>query len=586
MNKWLLLILLLLPLGLCAQPQPLPAEKAFAMKVYLEKSNQLKVEWTIAPEYYLYRNKIHFSFSPISQVQGGDIVLPPGKEKHDEINGAYQIYSGKFAVFIPLISPVNGVLNLNIFYQGCSSGGFCYVPIKKQLNIDLNKLSAPSDLTKDLSSMDASMPAQEQATSLLKQHKLTVVILGFLGLGILLAFTPCVLPMVPILSGIIVGYHRKDALTTRRAFLLSLSYVLGMALTYMTLGIIVALLGSRIQAYMQTPGVIILFSSFFVILALSLFGFYELHFPRKWQIKIMKWDQHFKRGTYPGVFFMGCFSSLIVSPCVSAPLVGVLAYIAQEGSAIFGALALLALGIGMGIPLLVFGMAAGKFLPKSGRWMQSIQKVMGILMLGMAVWLISRLLPGTTSVLLWGILLVIAAGMLRIFQTVENRVDKFLKIIAAVLFIYGILLIISAELKNKDPLQPWKIFYSQSGLQQEALFMVVKNIEQLNQQFSLAKREKRPIILDFYADWCADCKSMDRKVFNDPDVQEAIKKFILLRADITKNDEFDRSIAKRFHIEGPPAVLFFNSEGKEFVFQRLVGEVSKQDFLTHLREIE
>ena len=569
-----------------AASEPLSVDQAFSFHVYTDTNKQLIAEWDIADGYYLYRKQMHFVAAKDSQVKLATIILPQGLPHHDAIRGDYQAYVGKIIVPILLSNPAKGLLKLNIMYQGCSSAGFCYAMVNKHLNIDLAKLKKNEDLSNRLTSARKTISEQDYVTQLLVGHPLIYIVLAFLGLGLLLAFTPCVLPMVPILSGIIVDHSRKNSTTTLKAFLLSLFYVLGMALTYMVLGIVVALLGSSVQTTMQKPWVLILFSSFFVVLALSLFGLYALQFPASWQRHLIKWDRHFKHGTYSGVFLMGCFSSLIVSPCVSAPLVGVLAYIGQTGDVVLGATALLALGLGMGIPLLLVGTSAGKLLPRSGPWMVSIQKIFGILMLGMAVWLISRLIPELITELLWAALLIISAMMLGAFQTAISAWDKILKGVGVAFFIYAIVILVNAGLKNPDPLRAWQLFYSQQSVQSALPVKLVKNMSELDEQLVLAKRESRPVMLDFYADWCASCKIIDKKVFENPEIQQGLKNLVVLRADVTKENEFDQQLSKRFSVIAPPTVLFFDREGGELTSQRFVGEFSAKQFIQRLQEMK
>lgn len=582
-------LFLCFPLALCvaqASIQPLPVDQAFALHVHADKNDQLMIEWDIAPGYYLYRDKMQFIAAPDSQIKIGTIILPLGKQKNDDLHGDYQAYTGKIKIAVPLLNLDKSKLKISVIYQGCSSAGFCYAPVSKHLDVDVAKLKGPEDLTSKLSSArKTTVSEQDYATQLLAGHQIIFIILAFLGGGLLLAFTPCVLPMIPILSGIIVGHTRKNNTTTWKAFSLSLFYVLGMALTYMMLGIAVALLGSSVQAVMQKPWVIILVSSFFVVLALSLFGLYALQFPSSWQKYLVKWDRHFKHGTYSGVFLMGCFSSLIVSPCVSAPLVGVLAYIGQSGDILLGAMALLALGLGMGIPLLLVGTTAGKLLPRSGAWMLSVQKIFGILMLGMAIWFISRLISGLVAELLWGGLLILSAIMLGAFQTAIGAPSKLLKTIGIVIFVYAIILITTAGFNNVDPFRPWQVYSSQQHFQNQLSFNIVKNVRQFDEQLALAKQEQKSVMLDFYADWCASCKIIDKQVFENPKVQQELKNIVLLRADVTNENEFDQMLSKRFHVVAPPTILFFDSKGHELTSQRFIGELNAKQFTQRLQEM-
>lgn len=563
---------------------PLPADKAFAFSAYLDQNNQLILEWTIAPGYYLYRNQLKLTPATLGPIQTDKITLPVGSVKHDALRGNYQAYIGTLKIPITLIPSKKGVLDLNINYQGCSSGGFCYTPIKKNLRVDLARVNVPQNLNQYVQSVHdtAIEPADlNDIAGMFAGHPLWIVILSFLGLGLLLAFTPCVLPMVPILSGIILGHGKK--VTQKKAFTLSLAYVAGMAITYAIAGIVVALIGSNIQAQLQKPWIIVLFSGLFVLLALSLFGFYELQLPARWQKLVTTLSNKQKGGTYLSVFVMGCLSTLIVSPCVSAPLVGVLAYIGQTGDVMLGGFALLALGIGMGIPLLLIGISADRWLPKTGSWMTLVEKTFGFIMLGFAIWMLSRMIPGPVTLFLWSILFSVAAIFLAVFSPVPERLRGLAKGVAVIVFVYSMILIVGAVTGNSDLFHPWAQW---GNVQQPRVrvtsFKVVHSMDELNQQLFEAQQNKQAVVLDFYADWCTSCVIMDRKVFSRDDVQQKLQNMRLLRVDLTANNTFDQAVLKRFHIIGPPTIILFDAEGQELTERRIVGEVSAQEFLRRL----
>ena len=368
-------------------------------------------------------------------------------------------------------------------------------------------------------------------------HNVLIIVFSFLGLGLLLAFTPCVLPMVPILSGIIVG-QSKNIRNKKKSFALSLAYVIGMAITYAIAGVVIALIGSSIQAQLQKPLVIVSFSGLFVLLALSLFGFYELQLPAQLQRRVTALSNQQKGGHYVGAFLMGCLSTLIVSPCVSAPLVGVLAYIGQTGDVVLGALSLLALGLGMGIPLLLIGISADRILPKAGAWMGVVEKIFGFMMLGFAIWILSRMIPGPVG------------G-------------------------YG------------DLFYPWSRFNSvHQSSSEKAIFKLIHSFDELDQQLALAKKKKQIVMLDFYADWCNSCVVMERTIFSRAEVREQLANILALRADLTKNNAFDQALLKKFHLVGPPTIIFFGVQGQELTSARIVGEVDVKEFLTRLAKIQ
>ncbi|HLB58138.1 MAG TPA: protein-disulfide reductase DsbD [Gammaproteobacteria bacterium] len=567
--------------------QPLPPEQAFVFSTYLKQNNELIVQWQIAPGYYLYRNQLNFTLAPTSQVKLGKIILPEGKRKSDSLHGNYQAYVGTLRVTLPLIH--KGVLNLGIAYQGCSMQGFCYSPINKNLEINLVKLRAPQDVSRYLIVTDAAfvpLSSEEKTENIFAGRSVWMIALTFLGIGLLLAFTPCVLPMLPILSAIIVDHSKRQS--PYKSFSLSLAYVVGMAVTYAIAGVIVALLGRHIQTEFQRPWVIIVLSALFILLAFSLFGLYELQLPARWRTRLTHLSHPLKGGNYFSVFLMGSLSSLIVSPCVSAPLVGVLAYIAQTGNIVLGASALLALGIGIGIPLLLIGASAGKILPKAGSWMQAVEKLFGILMLGVAISLLSRILSGAATLFLWGILLVFSSIIMGLFSRIVRDWQRLRRAFELLIFTYGIILMTGAFFGNTNPFHPWEGWQmnSSKNIASQLTFITPTSMQQLDQELKIAKKEKKPVILDFYADWCVSCVTMERTVFSKPDVQRALSSFVLLRMDITKNNDFDRNVLKRFHVIAPPTILFFDDAGNELTSERIIGETNAAEFLTHIKNRE
>lgn len=382
------LTFLLMTLALAEAPVPLSVDKAFVLSTHVDPDHGVWLEWSIAPGYYLYRSQLKVMPLPHHSIDIHPVQLPAGQMRHDVLHGDYQAYTGSLKV--PVIYPVSqqGELDLIVRYQGCSSRGFCYPPVKKMLKIDLSDMAVIGDLNKSPAS-DSDM------ASFFEGRHLLAILFSFLGMGLLLAFTPCILPIVPILSGIIMGQNQKKS--QGRSFCLSLAYVGGMAITYMIAGMVIALIGQNIQAELQRPWIVVLFSGLLVLLALSLFDFYDFRLPGRFQREITALSNRQCGGTYIGVFLMGSLSTLIVSPCVSAPLIGVLAYIGQTGDVLLGALALLALGVGMGIPLLLIGLSADRLLPKTGPWMIWLKRFFGFLMLGMAIWMLSRVMPGSSN---------------------------------------------------------------------------------------------------------------------------------------------------------------------------------------------
>lgn len=579
MFKLLVTIFLLIPLSIFASDhKPLPAEQAFVFSSQLETNKTVILQWQIAPGYYLYQDQLKVK-APASTVKIGKINWPKAKSKTDKISGNYLVYDGKLKVQVPVEKSAKGLLNLEVNYQGCSEFGYCYPPENKKIQINLNQSNQKVMVTSLMAAPPSSLQTQNEIGNFFDGESNFIIIVSFIGLGLLLAFTPCVLPMIPILSGIILGHKN---ITIAKSFFLSLAYVLGMAITYAVMGMVVALMGSHIQTFFQSAWAILLGSTLFIALGLSLFGVYELRLPSSLQNRLTKISNQQKAGTYIGVFLMGVLSSLMVSPCVSAPLVGVLAYIAETGDIILGGATLLALGFGMGIPLLLIGVSAGKLLPKAGAWMVGIERLFGFLLFAVAILLLSRIIPGPFALFLWAVLLICTAVFMGVFIQAKNNWYNLLRGLGFVLLVYGIVLIVGAAMGNSNPWQPWeKVGFA---IKKEPLFVTVKNMAQLDEAFAQAQHDQKPVLLDFYADWCSACVSLDRYVFSDRDVQHTLSGFVMLRADVTKNQAFEQDLLNRFKVIAPPTVLLFNAEGQEV--KRIVGEVDKNEFLNRVQGLK
>lgn len=521
-----------------AVQQALPVDQVFQVTVQRLNTKTLTARWTIKPGYYLYRDKIHFESTPI---RINSVVFPKGIIKHNQFIGKYEVYQGHVVTLLKFSNPLpNQNLDMEIHYQGCAIAGFCYPPVIKHITLthsgmSVNEINSMADNQQNALSANhqtqgatiKNASEQSKILSLLAGHNIFWTLISFFGFGLLLSLTPCVLPLIPVLSAIILG---QKQLTTPKAFSLSITYVLAMALTYAVAGIFAGLAGSYLQAFLQSPWVIIIVCALFVGLAFSLFGFYELRLPASWQEKLIHITNRQQGGNYIGVALMGCLSTLVISPCVTAPLVGVLTYIGNTGNALLGGLALFVLGLGSGVPLLIIGTSAGKWLPKSGPWMNGIKIFLGILMLIMAVWLLARILP-TNS---------------RPFRLLHpNQV-------------------VSSETSN---------------------FQTIKSISDLNLALKQAKQQNKPVLLDFFANWCLSCKEMERVVFTAPPVKSLMSHFILLRADVTANDEIDKALEHKFHVIAPPTLLFFAPNGQELTDVRIVGQEDSQIFASHLKQI-
>lgn len=505
-----------------ALTQPLPVDKVFQVSVQRLDNMTLVARWTIKPGYYLYRNKIHFKSTPIPIKS---VIYPKGHLKHNQFIGDYEIYEEQVAIRLNFAHPLpDQKLNLEIHYQGCAKAGFCYPPIVK--SITLNHAGALIAAGNN-SHLKKTGSEQSKIASLLANHNVFLILLSFFGFGLLLSLTPCVLPLIPVLSAIILGQKK---LTTVKAFGLSLTYVFAMALTYAIAGVFAGLAGSYLQAFLQNPWIIIFVCLLFVFLAFSLFGFYELRLPTRWHEKLVHLTNRQQGGNYISVGLMGALSTLVISPCVTAPLVGVLTYIGNTGNAILGGFALFVLGLGSGVPLLIIGTSAGKWLPKSGPWMNSIKIILGILMLGMAVWLLVRIIPD------------------------DSRVFSFL--------------------------HPYQVTNSKTSN-----FQTIKGISGLTEALKQAKKQNKPVLLDFYASWCLSCKEMERLVFTVPKVKSLMSHFLVLKADVTANDAKDKALERQYQVIAPPTFLFFTANGRELTDYRVVGEEDSQAFAKHLKKV-
>jgi len=563
--------------------QLLEPDDAFNLSSKTIDHQRIQFNWEIAEGYYLYQNKIKISIISPAGLSLNDIVFPLGKEKHDEIFGDTIVYYDSLAIQQGLTTTLEQTtsLQLNVEFQGCADIGVCYPPMKKVVSLTLTPLDDPAAPAKT-----THVSEQDQIAQSLSSNTLLLTCLTFLGFGILLAFTPCVFPMIPILSGIIVG-HGKE-ITHRKAFNLSLSYVLASAFTYALFGIMAGLFGENLQASFQNPWVLSFFSLIFVALALSMFGLYQLQLPTAIQSRLSSVSQHQKHGSLWGSAMMGCLSTLIVGPCVAAPLAGVLIYIGQTGDAILGGFALFSLGMGMGIPLIIIGMSAGKLLPKAGVWMEPIKYFFGVLLLAVAIWLMERILPASISLALWATLLIISAIYLGALERLKEDASgwkKLAKGIGTLFIIYGIILMIGATSGANNPLKPlanFSLSKQPSTAHSSLPFQTIKSIDELNIALESAAKNKQLVMFDFYADWCISCKEMEAYTFSDPQVQQALSNVMLLQADVTKNNAEDKALLKAFSLIGPPAILFFTPTATELSHQRIIGYMPSDDFLQHL----
>jgi thioredoxin:protein disulfide reductase len=573
-----------------------PPDQVFHFSAEAKDSNTVEVGWQITDGYYLYRQKFHFSSSDPGIALGAP-DFPQGEIENDPYFGTSEIYRHSVNAMIPVTrSGAAGAFKLTATYQGCADKGLCYPPITKTVDIDLvapgvaavpNAASATQPST---SAATAPASQQTRLAELIRHGNLAWVLLVFLGLGLALTFTPCVLPMIPIIAGLIAGQREKPS--TARAFSLSLVYVLAMALTYTVAGIVVALIGANVQAWFQNPWIVSLFSLIFVLLALSMFGLYELQMPSVIQTRLVGFSNSQKGGAFLGVAIMGVLSALIVGPCITAPLVAALLVIGQSGDPVRGGLSLFALGIGMGIPLLIVGTSAGRLVPRAGAWMQSVKIVLGVILLGVAVWFLSRILPGPLSLALWAAL-AIASGVYLLLADGASGWRKLWKALGVLLGVYGIIMLVGAATGGSDPLQPLAALSSADSATPLAAgqtpekglhFTRIKTLADLDQALAKASRAHKTAMLDFYADWCVSCKEMQHAAFMDPGVWAALANTVLLQADVTADDADDQALLKHFGIYGPPSIMLFNDRGQELTAGRVVGYMDAREFETRIRQ--
>ncbi|WP_295879127.1 protein-disulfide reductase DsbD [uncultured Thiohalocapsa sp.] len=596
-------------LGLGIGDDILPVEEAFRFDAEVAAPDRLALIWDIAPETYLYQEKIALSLEDADGVQIGEYSLPEAEVKPDTVRpdgtiGDVAIYHGTLNLDVPLrrgaSEPTEVTLVAN--YQGCAERGICYPPVTERIALALPAATetvalaevAPASAASGADGDAAGGPPervseQDQIAARLANAGILGAMAIFFGLGLLLAFTPCVFPMIPILSGIIAG--QGDSITTRKAFFLSLAYVLAMALTYAIVGVIAGLFGANLQATFQNVWVLSAFALVFVALSLSMFGFYELQLPSSWQSKLTEMSNKQEGGTLAGAAIMGALSALIVGPCVAPPLMGALIFIGKTGDAVLGFFALLGLGLGMGAPLLAIGTSAGKLLPRAGMWMDAVKAVFGVLLLAVAILLIERVLPPAVAMLLWGLLLIASGVYMGALTTITQEAGgwtKLWKALGLALLVYGVLMIVGAAAGGRDTIQPLRGIVAAGGGQAAAhkSFTPIKTVADLEREIAAASAAGKPVMLDFYADWCVSCKEMERYTFPDPDVIAALDQFVVLQADVTANDAEDKALMQeRFGIPGPPAMLFFDESGEELRGYRLVGFVPADEFAAHLNEI-
>jgi thiol:disulfide interchange protein DsbD len=577
-----------------AQAELLPPEQAFQFFATVTDAQTLHVNWLIADDYYLYREKIQLQLTDSSSSHLGEYLVPRGEPKFDEAFGQVETFHHELAFDVPLLRATNQAhtLVLNAKFQGCADRGVCYPPMEKTISLTLPSASELSNAT-PAPQQNTALSEQDHIAQALHKDSFFMTLLSFFGFGVLLSLTPCIFPMIPILSGIIVGHGQR--VTVRRGFALSLSYVVASALTYTVFGVLAALFGSNLQIIFQQPWVIVLFSGVFVVLSLSMFGFYHLELPKSLQATLLNSSELHRDGSLLGAAIMGALSSLIIGPCVAAPLAGALIFIGQTGDVLLGGSALFVMGLGMGLPLLILGASAGKLLPKAGTWLNATKAVFGVLMLSVALWMLTRILPAEISMLLWAILLIISSVYLHALDPLpvsSTGWAKFFKGIGVVMLLYGVLLVMGYGLGNTNPLSPLVGEHSLSGANNASIksskinFQRVTTLVELTQKLAQATANHQRVMLDFYADWCISCKEMEAYTFTNAQVKSALDEFVLLQVDVTQNSADDQALLKKFNLIGPPAIMFFDNTGHELSHQRVIGYQQAEQFLQTLHQVK
>ena len=541
----------------------LPANKAFVFTSEPLPSGETRLHWQITDKYYLYKKRFKFDGLDAAQTP----VLPQGQEHSDEFFGATQVYRDSLELLIP--AGASG--QVKVSWQGCADAGLCYPPQSQTVDLGGTQPAAEQGQAQD-----------QSLASSLQQRSLGWSLLLFFGLGLLLAFTPCSLPMLPILAGLVVGSGASPG----RGFAVAGSYVLSMALVYASLGVLAALLGANLQALLQQPWLLGSFAALFVLLALPMFGFFELQLPGALRDRLESAGRGRKGGSLIGAGVLGALSGLLVGPCMTAPLAGALLYIAQSGNAVQGGLVLFTLGVGIGMPLLLLVTVGSRFLPKPGAWMNLMKGLFGFLFLGTALLLVRPVLDESLWLALWAVLLLIVAGSL--WQQAQQflRVKALFAPLGLLAGLWGSLMLIGAAGGSTDPWQPLQVYSaktvagSPSQTAHDA-FITVNNPADLERELAAAKAQGQWVMLDYYADWCVSCKVMEKKVFGQPQVMQALNGVRLLRLDVTDDTVASRDLLSRYQVPGPPTFIWIGPNGIERRAQRITGEVNAETFLNN-----
>jgi thiol:disulfide interchange protein DsbD len=567
-----------------AEPELLEPEKAFQFAARIADADTIEVRYRIAPGYYMYRDKFRFSAEPAA-ARLGEPRLPTGKVKSDKFFGDVEVYRDEVKILLPLHSDgkVPPTLLLTAVSQGCADVGVCYVPQEQKAELKFATFTpalgnpfvgaarSPGAASSFVDEAPSRARGEDAVIADLFRGGFWLLIASFFGFGLLLSFTPCVLPMVPVLSGIIAG---RGPQTKLHGFLLAAAYVLGMAITYALAGVAAGLSGAMLSAALQNPWVLGGFAAVFVVLALAMFGFYELQLPVVLQTRLAETTNRLHGGHLAGVFSMGVLSALILGPCMAAPLAGALLYISQSRDVVLGGSALFAMALGMGVPLLVVGASAGAFLPKAGPWMETVKRFFGVLMLAVALYIVAPLIPVAAQMLAWAALLIIPAIYLHALDPLPPGApgfQRFGKGIGVLALVAGIALLAGALAGSRDILQPLSgLHFGASAPQSEPVtFQRIDDLRGLDG--AVAAAAGKPVMLDFYADWCVSCKEMERYTFSDPAVRARMQQMVNLQADVTAGNVEHAALLRRFRLFGPPGIVFFDRHGREIQGLRVIG---------------